>query len=770
MVRLLRLQAHNFKKLRLESPIQFGDGITLITGLNEAGKSSVLDAILYALFGRVTRPIKAKNEDLIRYGANEAKLSLDFEVDERTFRVTRNLHKTKPTKASLDELKPSRPSQPLATGQEKVNEEIVRLLGGITYHEIISSTVVAQKELNKLIELNKDDRKRIINAFLNLESFNVVTVELSEERKDLEGTSSRVGKLQAEKEKLEVLTKELEVFRRNGEEKVRIAKENSALADESRDLQSRFQLKDRLYSDLRQYEAVMKAKENLHSQLSGKRKLLEDYESHGQRLTKEIDDVRAELAKFGPCERVEPSIPRVQEQLEQVKIQFLELSSAERSRKTVESEVGELDRKLASVETLGRAAQINRPILPYVLLSVLLFAGGFGALVVGLFPVAVGLILVGLIPAAIAGSRIRATTSLAKNQSMLGDLRFLESKKRELAAIETQRQQAKQKFDSTERELATLCETLLGYNDVFRSANSLGTMEKAQKIIQAFSRDKQARDALQVKMQTLSDEVRKLPSQQQMSLLEIEVQDLEKQVKGLVFPGLPEGITFGPRVLAETMTARDELSRQLTTSQNRIQQNLQRIQELDMYLTEHADIVSRVQSQEQVVGKLDRQLRVVRRAVESVQATSESLRNRIRPSVQGYMGAILPALTSSKYRAAVLDDDYNLQVWDPEAGEYRPRDVYSGGTEDQFLLAMRLAFALALLPEVKGQKPEFVFLDEPLSSSDEIRRSEIVNYLAQDLARKFKQIFIISHVGGLEEQVQNIIALDDGRIVSAESL
>jgi len=31
-----------------------------------------------------------------------------------------------------------------------------------------------------------------------------------------------------------------------------------------------------------------------------------------------------------------------------------------------------------------------------------------------------------------------------------------------------------------------------------------------------------------------------------------------------------------------------------------------------------------------------------------------------------------------------------------------------------------------LLPEVKGKKPEFIFLDEPLGSSDEVRRSGIL--------------------------------------------
>ena len=61
MVRLLSLQARNFKKLHLEHPIQFRYGLTLIAGLNESGKSSMLDAILYALFGRVIRPPRAED-------------------------------------------------------------------------------------------------------------------------------------------------------------------------------------------------------------------------------------------------------------------------------------------------------------------------------------------------------------------------------------------------------------------------------------------------------------------------------------------------------------------------------------------------------------------------------------------------------------------------------------------------------------------------------------------------------------------------------------
>jgi exonuclease SbcC len=296
----------------------------------------------------------------------------------------------------------------------------------------------------------------------------------------------------------------------------------------------------------------------------------------------------------------------------------------------------------------------------------------------------------------------------------------------------------------------------------------LESVQAAQTILETATKHRQAREGLQIKLQTLSDETQKLPSQTSLMALEKEIKDLEGQLRELSFPVLPGGIDFAAELLTETLAARDELARQLATSQSTIQQNLRRIDEMDKYLAEYADVPTKVQPQEEVVQQLERRLQVVKQAVAGVQTTGESLRNRVRPLVQGYMSVILPALTSSKYRAVILGEDYNLQVWDPEAGEYKPKDVYSGGTEDQFLLAMRLAFALALLPEVKGQKPEFVFLDEPLGSSDEVRRSGIVDYLTQDLSKKFKQIFIISHVGGLEGHVRNIITLDDGIVTGTE--
>jgi exonuclease SbcC len=769
LVRLLSLQAKNFKKLRLDNPIQFSNGITLIAGLNESGKSSVLDSILYALFGRVVRPPKARNEDLVCYGTSEASVSLDFEIADQRFRVKRHLSRTKPSQATLDELTSKGAVQPLAQGQEKVNEEIVKLLGGITYHEIISSTVVAQKELDRLIELNKDDRRKIINAFLNLESFNVVIRDLTEERRDLEGTPNRPGRLRVEEEKLKVLKQELKEFRESEAERKNLRDQNVSLGESIKDLEAKYADASTFYTSLSTYDDALRKKENLSSQVEGKRKLYEDQQSRAERLKIELQDVEKELERFQHYEEVQPVLANIQAKLETIKTCATVLSATERTIQTLNAELRDLDRKQSAInETRFRKEmeKAKKPILPFALSTVVLVAAAVSAFLVGALTVAIVLVLAGIVPLAIAAPRISARGSMVQHQSLIGDLRFLEGKRRDLKQAEDEYSRVKATLEGAQTEVSQLCQSLPLYRETFASNVNLGVLESASVVIRLSAQDLQAFSKLRARQETVQSELQKVPSPAHLLALQRQVKELAGELDSLSFPKLPDAVSFSPQLLTDSLATREVLGRQVAGQQSELKKNQQRISQLDEHITGHGDVVSRVEVQEEVVKKLGYHLLIVRRAVEGLQGTAESLRNRIRPNVQAYMGAILPALTSSRYKAAILDENYNLQVWDPEAGEYKPRDVYSGGTEDQFLLALRLAFALALLPEVKGQKPEFVFLDEPLGSSDEVRRSSILEYLTVDLSKKFKQIFIISHVGGLDEHIQNVISLEDGRVPS----
>ena len=143
---------------------------------------------------------------------------------------------------------------------------------------------------------------------------------------------------------------------------------------------------------------------------------------------------------------------------------------------------------------------------------------------------------------------------------------------------------------------------------------------------------------------------------------------------------------------------------------------------------------------------------------------------KILPATMEYMRRILPQLTRDRYHDAELDpESYKIRVWDERAGQsgaWKEKNIFSGGTKDQFSLALRLAFALATLPQERGTSPGFIFLDEPLGSFDDERANALLYLLTEgEIGRAFDQIFLISHVPVQESKFTHRVRLENGTIV-----
>jgi len=250
----------------------------------------------------------------------------------------------------------------------------------------------------------------------------------------------------------------------------------------------------------------------------------------------------------------------------------------------------------------------------------------------------------------------------------------------------------------------------------------------------------------------------------QLAQAQLDIAMVEKKLKKTLLPSLPEGVEFSPGLLDEASQMRDSLNESVSRVKTQVEESMTRIIELKQFLEENKGLEEVVDEQKRKVLLLQKQLAVVKYSIKGLEQASESLRNRVKPQVERYMSQILPVITSGRYKAVQLEDDYTVRVFDPEAGEFRPKEVFSGGTEDQLLLAMRLAFALALIPQAKGRNPEFLFLDEPLGSSDKIRREGILALMHKELSQNFKQIFLISHVGDLEVEADTVIEMENGTV------
>ncbi|HOP94788.1 MAG: SMC family ATPase [Dictyoglomaceae bacterium] len=153
-------------------------------------------------------------------------------------------------------------------------------------------------------------------------------------------------------------------------------------------------------------------------------------------------------------------------------------------------------------------------------------------------------------------------------------------------------------------------------------------------------------------------------------------------------------------------------------------------------------------------------------AVKIIESIRESILKAVLPRTMAFMQKFLPILTADRYHYAEIDEDYKLKVYTNYQSTPIEKNLFSGGTQDQLSLALRLAFAMATLPQNKGVQPGFIFLDEPLGSFDEERGKALVQLLTQgEIAEYFDQIFVITHIPIEESLFDEIIYIENGKII-----
>ena len=132
-----------------DTELTFDNGVTVFIGDNGAGKSSVIDAMTFALFGKTTR---GNNEETIRDGENQAVTQIHFEVNGKTYHA---IKKTQGKTSSHQLLDGN--SSPIAITADKTEEEIKKIIG-MDYETLGIASIVPQGELSQIIQ-SKNGRK-----------------------------------------------------------------------------------------------------------------------------------------------------------------------------------------------------------------------------------------------------------------------------------------------------------------------------------------------------------------------------------------------------------------------------------------------------------------------------------------------------------------------------------------------------------------------------------------------------------------------------------
>jgi exonuclease SbcC len=157
------------------------DHIFLITGKTGSGKTTIFDALCFALYGKVPGSrgghLARLRSDHVKEEA-ECSVSLDFSVGERHYRVERTPRQEKPKKrgagtiiaeetAVLYDLVQGRPVNPSARKSEADHK--IRELIGLQAEEFFKIVLLPQGDFAEFLKQNTNERKEVLGKLFPIE-------------------------------------------------------------------------------------------------------------------------------------------------------------------------------------------------------------------------------------------------------------------------------------------------------------------------------------------------------------------------------------------------------------------------------------------------------------------------------------------------------------------------------------------------------------------------------------------------------------------------
>jgi len=210
-MRILSLRFKNLNSLAGEWKIDFTDpeyvssGIFAITGPTGAGKSTILDAISLALYGRTPRLGKiSKNAvEIMSRQTGDYFSEVEFVSDKGHFRVIwsqKRAHKKpgdlQPPKHEIVDVKTG---VPLESKQMRVQQKVIEVTG-LDYQQFTRSILLAQGEFATFLEANAEERAPILEKITGTEIYGQISIKVHErfgrEKKTLDELNSKAENIE----------------------------------------------------------------------------------------------------------------------------------------------------------------------------------------------------------------------------------------------------------------------------------------------------------------------------------------------------------------------------------------------------------------------------------------------------------------------------------------------------------------------------------------------------------------------------------------------
>ncbi len=295
--------------------------MVVITGDNGSGKSSIIEALLFCLYGD-TSITKGKGEmkksELLNDKTNkDSVVSLTFELNGSIYQVERTLDRKRGTSghARIIEVgSSSGPKAKQAVAPKEVTRSIESLIG-MDYDSFTHSVVMTQGEFEALTNAKPADRKKLFMKMFGLTKYEDYLKEVESRRnklnEELRYISGRIEELEKEVVKESEIKKNLEEAEKEFEKiKLEVVESEQNKKKVEGDL-------NKASGDKKDYDNLLENLKRTEEEINLRRSELEGKRNEFQEILGAENELKELQSKIKKYSELEPQLKELQEKREQ---------------------------------------------------------------------------------------------------------------------------------------------------------------------------------------------------------------------------------------------------------------------------------------------------------------------------------------------------------------------------------------------------------------------------------------------------------------------
>ena len=780
-MKLQRVRLVNFRQ-HADTEIVFGDGITGIIGPNGSGKTSLLEAIAWAIYGN---PAARGDKDSIRNLRAKARaavrVELEFSLGNHSFRVERGLNNAELYQNGVV----------VANSLKEVTARLQRVLG-MTHDEFFNTYFTGQKELAVLADASRPERAAFLSRVLRHEQLTVAQERIRERRNaldhEVEGLETGLPpQSEIEKERRAAETRLAEARKAAALAAADRTKAQQVLAEEEPRWQQMVERRDRtlsLHGDQRVAEAAVVAArqefQRLDKELGAALRAREELRTLEDAVAP-ISKLKAELAELDRLHREDAARREEQAKLTELTrnlrlldARIAELADADAALARATTEARALATKLEAaekqveehqavwvrekeyagtkraellkqydevkdhrdkVERLGPEGECptcRRPL------------GAEHAAVMGLLERQLQAIVddgtyfrqrleqLAQPPAVV--TQAEASRDALREEARQASERevTLREQSKESARIRKERAGLAKRTEEIERRVAARD---AGYN-----------AERHNEVRSELTRLEPV--ALQAAaLAARADRAEALVSEAEIA--EKALSTREEHVRQLADAVKAQG--FSEPKFQAARERHDRAAHSLRAAELRVAESRGELVAAETAVREAERRATERAARERTIAERRIEYRLHNELDRAFSDLRADLNAQMRPEISALASGFLSDLTDGRYDEVDLDEDYRVVVLD----EGVPKPVISGGEEDIANLVLRLAIS-QMIAERAGQPLSLLVLDEIFGSLDESRRSHVLALLRR-LGDRFPQVILITHIEQVRDGLDRVI-------------